>query len=106
VSYNGTIKRKKESKMNKDVIKKEMLPKLEMYVPVVDRVHGAHHPEFHEVKDLFEQMVVKLNNDEDLKDILVELRKVTNNYLVPDDVCETYEAVYNMLEEIDHTYSE
>ena len=26
-----------------------------------------------------------------------QLREITKNYLVPDDVCESYEAVYRML---------
>jgi len=32
------------------------------------------------------------------------LRETTNNYTVPDDVCESYEAVYNMLSELDKAY--
>ncbi len=32
------------------------LKTLNLYVPVVDRVHGQHHPEFHEVRALWEQM--------------------------------------------------
>ena len=30
-----------------------------------------------------------------------QLREITDNYTVPSDVCETYEAVYNMLSELD-----
>ena len=32
------------------------------------------------------------------------LRDITDNYTVPADVCETYEAVYNMLAELDAAY--
>lgn len=30
-----------------------------------------------------------------------QIREVTNQYNVPDDVCESYEAVYNILECLD-----
>ncbi|NLM40178.1 MAG: iron-sulfur cluster repair di-iron protein, ric, partial [Firmicutes bacterium] len=33
-----------------------------------------------------------------------KLRQITGNYTVPGDVCETYEAVYNMLAELDKAY--
>ncbi len=84
------------------------IAKLEMYVPVVDRVHGDHHPEFHDVKRIFDEMIVKLeeNKDADLKDDFIELGKVTDNYTVPGDVCESYEAVYVLLEELDKSYNQ
>ena len=34
----------------------------------------------------------------------VKLREITDNYTVPGDVCESYEAVYNMLAELDKAY--
>jgi len=81
---------------------------LEQYVPIVDRVHGNHHPEFHEVRKLFEVINEKTKNagseKPELKEEFFRLREVTNNYTVPDDVCETYEAVYNMLAEADKAY--
>ena len=42
----------------------------------------------------------KPNLDNEFK----QLREITDNYTVPDDVCESYEAVYNMLAEIDEAY--
>ena len=33
-----------------------------------------------------------------------QLRQVTGGYTVPGDVCESYEAVYNMLAELDEAY--
>lgn len=76
--------------------------KLELYVPVVARVHGGTHPEFHEVKHHFDQIVEKVKSKEnDLQSDFVALRAITNQYLVPDDVCETYEAVYQMLAQLD-----
>ncbi|NLX86618.1 MAG: iron-sulfur cluster repair di-iron protein, ric, partial [Clostridiales bacterium] len=40
----------------------------------------------------------------DLDSELKQLREITNNYTVPDGVCESCEAVYNMLAEIDKAY--
>ncbi len=81
---------------------------LSQYVPIVDRVHGAHHPEFHKVRSLFEEINEKTKkagtNKPELNEEFKNLREITNNYTVPGDVCESYEAVYNMLEEIDKAY--
>lgn len=89
-------------------VKENHLKTLIKYVPVVGRVHGAHHPEFHEVRSIFETIVEKTksagNNMPELVSEFTKLREVTSNYKVPSDVCETYEAVYNMLEEVDKAY--
>ena len=34
--------------------------KLELYVPVVARVHGGSHPEFHSVRQVYDQMISKI----------------------------------------------
>ncbi len=87
---------------------KQNLGKLEQYVPVVARVHGGNHPEFHDVKKVFDKISVKIKNTgtdkPDLDNEFKELRQITDNYTVPGDVCESYEAVYNMLEEVDKAY--
>ena len=89
-------------------VKERYLEQLEMFVPIVQRVHGPHHPEFHEVKDLFDALNAKIKaaggERPDLDEEFAQLRAVTDNYRVPDDVCETYEAVYKMLEELDKAY--
>ena len=81
---------------------------LEQYVPVVKRVHGNSHPEFYEVSDLFEKIMAKLNDEADselnLATEFSDLCKVTDNYKVPSDTCESYEAVYKMLSELDEYY--
>ncbi len=41
-------------------IKKEYLNILKQYVPIVDRVHGANHPEFHEVRRIFENLHIEM----------------------------------------------
>ncbi|HAL74135.1 MAG TPA: iron-sulfur cluster repair di-iron protein, ric [Clostridiales bacterium] len=85
--------------------KKKYLKTLEQYVPVVDRVHGGHHPEFHDVRAVFNEINDKVKTAEfetpDLNSEFARLREITNNYEVPGDVCESYEAVYNMLAELD-----
>ena len=80
---------------------------LKMYVPIVARVHGKEHPEFHEVHRLFESIGKKLaDGSRDLAEEFEALRRVTDDYTVPDGVCESYEAVYNMLSELDSAYRE
>lgn len=83
------------------------LEKLELYVPVVDRVHGQAHPEFHGVRRLFEALAAgfkELGANQDFSREFELLRDITNHYTVPCDVCETYEAVYTMLAELDESY--
>lgn len=93
---------------NFNELKNKYIKRLEQFVPVVDRVHGQHHPEFHEVRRLFDDMNKKIKEagqqKPDLDNEFNKLREVTNNYTVPEDVCETYEAVYNMLAELDEAY--
>ena len=89
-------------------VKERNLKLLETYVPVVDRVHGEHHPEFHEVRRLFEEVGAKLSQTDtekpDLAGEFARLREITDGYSVPDDVCESYAAVYHMLAELDEAY--
>ncbi|HHT43498.1 MAG TPA: iron-sulfur cluster repair di-iron protein, ric [Firmicutes bacterium] len=84
------------------------LKTLDIYVPVVDRVHGEHHPEFHEVRRLYEAIKAKIiaagSEKPELDSEFAQLRQVTGGYTVPGDVCESYEAVYNMLAELDEAY--
>ncbi len=86
------------------------MAKLEQFVPIVARVHGDSHPEFHQVHNIFEEMKSELKTNVDSKpaidEALQHLRQITNNYEIPKDVCETYAAVYNMLAELDSAYQE
>lgn len=89
-------------------VKEENLKTLEQYVPIVARVHGGSHPEFHEVQKVFDAIKKKINeagNERpELNSEFQQLRKITDNYTVPDDVCESYAAVYKMLAELDEAY--
>jgi len=88
--------------------KEEYLKTLEQYVPIVARVHGNNHPEFHDVHKVFNTMVKKIKEAGAEKPALDEeftkLREITNNYTIPNDVCESFEAVYNMLSKLDEAY--
>jgi regulator of cell morphogenesis and NO signaling len=92
-----------------DQVKELRLKTLEQYVPIVAKVHGPSHPEFHDVQRVFNEMQAKLDKDAgmekpELESEFAELRKITSNYTVPEDVCESYEAVYDMLAELDKAY--
>ncbi|MDN6195690.1 MAG: iron-sulfur cluster repair di-iron protein, ric [Atopostipes suicloacalis] len=89
-------------------VKTEHIEKLEQFTPIVERVHGENHPEFLKVHQLFNQLNGKIKANEqgqvDLNEEFKALRKVTSHYKVPNDVCESYEAVYHMLESLDQAY--
>lgn len=87
-----------------------VLARLVLYVPVVARVHGAQHPEFHEVHAVFETIHGKIREGASRAPLLdgafERLRSITENYKLPEDVCESYEAVYRMLEMLDEAYQD
>jgi len=88
--------------------KKKHFQTLKQYVPIVARVHGDKHPEFHVVRELFDAIVGKTkeagSKKPELNEEFARLREITGNYTVPGDVCESYEAVYSMLAELDRAY--
>ncbi|WP_197028446.1 hypothetical protein [Bacillus sp. EB01] len=43
-------------------------------------------------------------NKPNLEAEFTQLRNITDNYMIPGDVCETYAAVYNMLSEAESSY--
>lgn len=88
--------------------KAEHIERLEQFVPIVERVHGADNPEFYEVRKLFDVLNEKIKlagaDKPVIDEELTQLRETTNDYEMPADVCESYEAVYSMLEKIDKAY--
>jgi regulator of cell morphogenesis and NO signaling len=88
--------------------RRKHLKTLKLYVPVVARVHGEHHPEFHEVQALFDTINEKTKEAgkkiPNLDAEFARLREITDNYTIPGDTCESYEAVYSMLADIDKAY--
>lgn len=88
-------------------VKDQVFPKLNQFLPIVERVHGPHHKEIYEVGALYVRLRDKVNSgDNEIQEEFNELQKVTDHYKVPSDVCESYEAVYQMLEALDHAYTE
>lgn len=86
------------------VVEKNM-ERLTQFTPIVLRVHGEHHPEMEDVSNYFNQLAEKIEKDNlNLEKEFNGLREVTNNYEIPTDVCESYAAVYEMLEELDEAY--
>lgn len=80
--------------MNEEIIKN-----LNKILPVVERVHSDHHPELHQVAALYSEL--KQNPSREVFD---KLRDVTKNYTLPEDACQAYTKVYNMLEELDKAF--
>lgn len=91
-----------------DQVKERHFKTLGQYVPIVARVHGGNHPEFHKVRKLYDEIVRKTkeagSEKPELNEEFAQLREITDNYTVPGDVCESYAAVYNMLAEADKAY--
>ena len=60
------------------------------------------------VREVYEQLEQKVKasgaQKPDLRDEFLLLRGITGHYTVPDDVCESYEAVYRLLAELDKAY--
>ncbi|MDO5457627.1 MAG: iron-sulfur cluster repair di-iron protein, ric [Atopococcus tabaci] len=86
---------------------KKELKTLDLYSGAITKVHGESHPEAFEVREQFEKIQEKITTDKDnlqLDEEFENLRQITNNYEVPKDVCETYEATYKMLEQADKEY--
>ena len=93
-----------------DQMRENYFKTLKQYVPVVAKVHGGHHPEFHDVHKTFDTIIKKTKEagtkKPELNEEFVHLREITDNYTLPGDVCESYEAVYKMLAELDEAYTE
>lgn len=78
---------------------------LKQYVPIVSRVHGTLHPEFKDVEKSFNNLLENINLDLDLNEDFNNLKAITNNYLIPSDVCESYAKVYELLEKLNKNYT-
>lgn len=87
-------------------VKEKHIARLSQFVPIVSRVHGPSHPEFYEVEKVFNDIKEKLdtNNLNALNEDFNKLRSITSDYKIPNDVCESYEAVYDMLNKLDKAY--
>ncbi|MGX7205565.1 iron-sulfur cluster repair di-iron protein, ric [Enterococcus pingfangensis] len=78
--------------------------KLALYTTAITRAHGANHPEVFEVKKIYDTIWDQLQTEgpeANLTSGFNQLRATTNNYEIPSDVCQTFEATYKMLAEAD-----
>lgn len=67
--------------------------------PLIERVHGANHPELTRVRELTEQLVTA--DAAASRRIWDEVRVVTQDYKVPSDGCEAFQATYQALARAD-----
>ncbi len=86
----------------------QLVEQLDLFSLAITRAHGKTHPEVFDVRKTFESMYKKTTAALPRTPVLdtdwAYMRHVTCNYVVPDDVCETYEAVYQMLFRLDTAY--
>lgn len=86
----------------------EYSAKLDLFTTAITRAHGKYYPETFEVRELYEVMNAKIKevgaDKPNLDEEFTRLRKITDNYTIPGDVCETYAGAYNMLSEADKSY--
>lgn len=81
--------------------------KLAMYTGAIAKVHSRLHPEVHEVKALYEDILSAVKQDEKapgLGKAFDRLVEVTGNFEIPADTCETFAAVYQDLTTANQLY--
>ena len=97
-SYIDHVPQQKELHMtNRNIEKAAQL------APIVERVHGAHHPELSRVRQITDELQDSANAPHVIG-LFHELRTVTDNYAIPKDVCEAFEATYHALERADRQH--
>lgn len=74
----------------------EIIAELNKVLSVVVRVHGGEHPELRLVAELY----ARLKETADPA-VFSELRRVTDNYSLPEDACTAYEKVYRDLAQLE-----
>ena len=74
--------------MNQEIVKE-----LDKILPVVVRVHGEHHPELHQVADLYAQL-----KEAPSAAVIAQLEEITGNFTAPADACHTFRKTYADLE--------
>lgn len=70
---------------------------LNKYLPVVTRVHSDIHPELNEVLRLYQEMMQDNKSLEEKQALAQDLVRVTDNYTIPTDACESYAKTYELL---------
>ncbi len=84
---------------------KENKKQLDLFTKAITKAHGTKHPEVFDVRRVYQKMQQKMQRDDwQLDDEWDELRKITKNYAIPADVCQTFAKTYQMLAEFDKLY--
>ena len=78
----------------------ETIRTLDKILPVVERVHGEHHPELHRVAALYAELKAAPSAE-----VFSQLRQVTGGYAVPADACSTFEKTYALLRSLDEAFA-
>ncbi|HLS23912.1 MAG TPA: hypothetical protein VK037_08375 [Pseudogracilibacillus sp.] len=101
------MNRKKENNMEqKNRFSKLVQSKheqLDLYTNAITKAHGESHPEAFKVRRLYEELHEEILeakeafDEKRLSSIFASLKAVTNNFMIPEDVCETYASVYKEL---------
>jgi len=71
---------------------------------LIERVHGANHPELTRVREIT-LALQQSGNETRTVELFNELRTLTQNYALPDDACEAFEATYQALERADRQHA-
>lgn len=71
---------------------------------LIERVHGATHPELTRVRQIT-LALQQSGNETRTIELFNELRTLTQNYALPDDACEAFEATYQALERADRQHA-
>lgn len=75
---------------------------LDLYTKAITKAHGQHHPEVFKVRAIYKEIQNKINHHQyDLTNEFSQLRIITNDYFIPNDVCGTFKATYEMLKAFD-----
>lgn len=73
------------------------LKQAQKLAPIVDKVHGEHHPELRDVRELTSQLKPGSTAN---AEILEQLRNVTHEFELPADGCEGYAMLYDSLSKV------
>ncbi len=90
-----------------ELLKKEFNT-LELFLPIVTRVHAADHPEFADISERFNRIAEKSKEcskeELNITDELAVIEGLTNNFSIPVGACEAYTNVYKALAQINQAY--
>ena len=86
--------------MTEELFIEKEFSKLDFFTDRIVKVHGAHHPELSDVRELFVRIKAKTEEDPcaNVSSELAQLAEVTHGYEVPADACEGYRTTYDCCE--------